>query len=481
MNSGSTEKTGPAPTGTGLADLLRGRFTLNTLLTVTFAVCCVDGVFCLQQLRVPCCAAFGLEMLMSLWNAHQERNTEMGQMDTMRKAVRLDGVIPQENYHGGKTGLLRGEGQVEDFMDHYAQVAGPRKLLNYYALGALLVSAAIGVTAGMLHGLSQGFQTAAACLLVAVPATMFISLSRPMAILERRLHSLGTVLCGWQGVAGLSKKCVFPLDHGDLFPAGSIKMNGVKFFGSRDPDQVVAYAAAMVSATDSSLEPLLRQLLDSRNGRHYDAANVVRYEGGLGGNVEGETVLVGTLAFLKEMGVELPGGIRVSHAVCTAVNGELCGLFALAYQKVKASSAGLSALCAYRGLNPLLTADDFMLTGAFLRSRFGVNPKKLILPEFDVRQELAQITPEPDVPALLLTTREGLAPFACGVAGARALYSASWVGAAIHMIGGIAGLGIMLALTLLGAIELLTPVRVLLYELVWMIPGLLITEWTRTL
>jgi len=40
---------------------------------------------------------------------------------------------------------------------------------------------------------------------------------------------------------------------------------------------------------------------------------------------------------------------------------------------------------------------------------------------------------------------------------------------------------VMLALTLLGAIELLTPVRVLLYELVWMIPGLLITEWTRTL
>ena len=39
---------------------------------------------------------------------------------------------------------------------------------------------------------------------------------------------------------------------------------------------------------------------------------------------------------------------------------------------------------------------------------------------------------------------------------------------------------ILLALSYLGTAELLTPVHVLLYQLVWMIPGLLITELTRT-
>jgi hypothetical protein len=39
---------------------------------------------------------------------------------------------------------------------------------------------------------------------------------------------------------------------------------------------------------------------------------------------------------------------------------------------------------------------------------------------------------------------------------------------------------IMLALAYLGAREELNPIRVLLYQVVWMIPGLLITEWTRT-
>ena len=38
----------------------------------------------------------------------------------------------------------------------------------------------------------------------------------------------------------------------------------------------------------------------------------------------------------------------------------------------------------------------------------------------------------------------------------------------------------MLALGYLGSTELLTPVNVLLYQIIWAVPGLLVTEWTRT-
>ena len=39
---------------------------------------------------------------------------------------------------------------------------------------------------------------------------------------------------------------------------------------------------------------------------------------------------------------------------------------------------------------------------------------------------------------------------------------------------------ILAALMIVGADHLLTPGNILLYELVWMIPCLLITEWTRS-
>ena len=54
-----------------------------------------------------------------------------------------------------------------------------------------------------------------------------------------------------------------------------------------------------------------------------------------------------------------------------------------------------------------------------------------------------------------------------------------WINCATVVIGGILGMLTMLALGYLGSTELLTPTNVLLYQLIWMIPGFLVTEWTR--
>ena len=465
----------------GVTDLFKGRFTLNTMLFVSFIACCVDSVFCLMELRVPCCAAFSLSVFMSLWNAYQKRSSEMGQMDTMRKATRLDSVVMTKDYFEGRPGFLRGEGQVEDFMDNYAAPSGPEKIQGTYALISLLICVGIAVVAGIFHGISLAFQVFATATLVAVPASFFVALSRPFAVLERRMHAIGTVLCGWQGVQGLCKSAVFPLKDTDIFPLGSTKMNGVKFYGDRDPDQVVAYAAALISANGGGLEPIFTQLLDSRKGRHYDVENFNCYGGGgIGGEVCDEPVLMGSLPFLQDMGVEIPDGTMVSQAVYVAIDGCLAGVFAITYSRMKSAAAGMTTLCGYRRLTPVLLAGDFMLTESFLRGKFGVNTRRIAFPPRPIRDELAAKKPDPEAPALALTTQEGLASMAFAVTGARALKSTMTAGLVVHILGGLLGMLIMLVLAILGSTELLTPVNVLLYQLVWMIPGLLITCWTKT-
>jgi len=474
----------------GAIDLLHKRFSLNTLLVFTFIFCCVDGALCLQQLRVPCCAAFGLQVTMSLWNAYQKRNTKLGQLDTMRKASRLDSMTVVENFYDETKGILRGEGQVEDFMDTLDQPARQEKIHSIYALAALGVSVVLGIVAGVLHGLgggmmtgvSTGFQVAAVTSIAAMPASMFVVLSRPMAVLERRHHALGTVLCGWQGVESLSGDVLFPVSHEDLLPAGSVQMNGVKFYGDRQPDEIIAYTTALVEANGGALESLFAGLLESRNGMHYTASSVQCYEnGGIRGTVNGETVLVGTLSFMKEMDVEVPEGVRVSHSVCTAVEGEFCGLFAITYEKDRSAAAGIASLSAYRGVKTLLTSSDFVLTESFIRKHFDVKTKRLVLPEQSVRAELREKQPQTDAPAAALVTGEGLAAYVYAATGARTLKSAATTGTVVHMIGGILGVVMMAVLVILGRIDLLTPASMLLYELIWMIPGLLITEWTRSI
>lgn len=465
----------------GVADLGKGHFTLNTLMFVTFLACCADGVLCLIYEKVPCCAAFGLEMVMCLWATYERRSAQMGQMDTLRKATHLEGITAVEDFFEGRPGFLRCEGDVDDFMDHYDQVSGPEKALSTYAVLVLIAAVAIGVVAGMFHSWVLGVRAFAAALLASMPATIFVTLSRPAVLLQQRLHKLGTVLCGWKGVRSLGAAGVFPLNDTDLFPLGTIKMNGVKFYGDRDPDDVVAYATALITADDGGLAPVFNQLLDSRNGRHYEVENLRAYgDGGIGGEVCGEPVLVGLLPFLQDMGVEIPDGTRVNQAVYVAIDGVFCGLFAITYGKNKSSTAGFNTLCSYRGLTPVLTTGDFMLTESFLRSKFNVATNRVAFPKRKDRAVLAAKQPEADAPAMALTTMDGLAPAAYAVTGARALRSACHAGVVVHIIGGILGLVMMMALAILGAEELLTPGNLFLYELIWMIPGLLITEWTRS-
>ena len=295
------------------------------------------------------------------------------------------------------------------------------------------------------------------------------------------MHKLGVVLCGWKGVKEMSGAAAVPLRDTDLFPAGSVKINGVKFYTHREPDQVVGYATAVMEQADNALTPLFVQLLESRNGLRYEIEEYRVYEnGGLGAVVGGESVLLGSVSFLQEMGVEIPEGTKVHQAVYVAVDGELCGVFALAYGKLKGVAAGLGTLCGYRALTPVVTSDNFLLNEGFIRSKFGVNTRRIAFPTGDARQTAANWVPDTEngIPCAL-TTQEGLAPTAYAITGARALRTACNLGLAVHMLAGIAGMVMVLVLTMVGADTLLTPLNLLLLHLVWAVPGLLISGWTR--
>lgn len=464
-----------------VVELFRGRFGVNTLLTITFLVCMADAVLCLRELRVPCCAAFSLEMTMALWARSQRHNTEMAQMDTMRKAVRLHGIVRMPDYHEGQDALLRTEGEVEDFMDTYNKLSGPQLVQSIYAGMALLACVCIALLAGVSHGLSMGIQIFATSLLVAVPASFFVSVSRPMAILEQRLHMVGTVLCGWAGVKGLCGKAMFPLHDEDLFPQGSTKLNGVKFYGDRDPDEVVSLTTSLISQAGGGLVPVFQQLLSSRSGQSHPVENFHNYGGGgIGGEVCGEPVLLGSLNFMQDMGVQIPEGTMVSQAVYAAIDGQLSAVYAISYAKMRSAAAGLVTLCSYRKLTPVMLCGDFMLTESFLRAKFEVKTKRILFPNQEISEKLNKIQPEPEARVLAMTTREELVSAAYAVTGARAVRTATRLGVVLHMISGILGMVIMLVLAILGNTELLTPVNILLYELIWAVPGLLVTEWART-
>ena len=156
-------------------------------------------------------------------------------------------------------------------------------------------------------------------------------------------------------------------------------------------------------------------------------------------------------------------------------------MFAISYEKTRSATAGLSTLSSYRGLNPVIVSGEFMMPESFVRGKFSIKSKRLLFPNEENRALLCSVRPDPEAESALMTTVDGLAPMAYCVTGARALRSACNAGVALHMVGGILGMLVVLALVVLGALELLTPANMFLYQLVWMIPGWLVTEWTRSI
>ncbi len=465
----------------GFGDIFHGKFTLNTLMAFTFLSCCGDGIFCLKSLRIPCCAAFCLEMTMAMWARYHKRIAEREQMDTLRKAVQLGSITKSAEYYNGFPGILKGQGDVDDFLDTYSKLSGPEKVQNIYAFVSLILCLGISTATGFFHSSDMAVQILSTSLLIAAPASYFVSITRPAALLERRLHMVGSVLCGWSGVEKLCGKAAVPIKDVDLFPSGSAKLNGVKFYGARSANEVVAVTSSLIQQTSSGLSNVFRTLQENRGVSKYSVEDFRDYgNGGIGGIVLDEPVLLGTLDFMQDMGVEIPEGTTVSQAVYAAIGGELCAVFAISYAKMRSSTAGLVSLLGCRRLTPIMLTRDFILTENYLGSKFSVKTKRMVFPDRDSRDALSAVSSDPEADVLALTTRQDLTSMVYCVTGSGALRTAARLGTAVHLLGGILGIVIMGAIAYLGATELLTPINIFLYQLVWMIPGLLITEWTRT-
>lgn len=114
----------------------------------------------------------------------------------------------------------------------------------------------------------------------------------------------------------------------------------MKIYSDRSVSQIIGFASAVVQTAGSGLVPLFDEMMHSQNGRHYRVDTFRRYEGGgLGAEIQGDVILMGSIGFMKLMKVRMPEGTRLKQAVYLSVNGDLAAVFALNY----APAAGIRA------------------------------------------------------------------------------------------------------------------------------------------
>ena len=299
--------------------------------------------------------------------------------------------------------------------------------------------------------------------------------SLPWSRLTRRQQKSGCAVAGWDGAARVGKRRGMILTDTDLFPPGTIRLNGVKVYGE-ELGKVSAYAAAAARAAGCGLERVFEGLAVGENAPRETAQDLSFYEqGGFGCTIHGESVLLGTASFLRKQDVRLPSSINLKTGIFLAIDHQLAAVFAVKYEASENVDYALRTLRRSR-ITPILAVRDPNITPALLKRKF-YKKIKVEYPQLTDRVALSEAEEDRGLPRALLL-REGLLPYAEAVVGSRRLRTAVRRATWLSLAGSAAGVLLTAYLVSLGKFDLLTPLSLTVFLLLWTLPVLLMSDWT---
>lgn len=457
----------------GVRALKRKRCTSDLLTAIALAVTAADCVARIvlpeRSDAMPYAAVSCMAMAFAMWGGSRAAR---GMYDTFRVAASDDD--PPYLVTETESGACKQAGTVPGF--YTAVMADDIGTLWQTALlPVVLVASIIFAGLGSLgQGRGQDFLLNWSAILSA-GATFALPLcwALPWSRLAKRLYKAGCAVGGWYGAEKISQKKCMSLTDTDLFPPGTLSLNGVKMFGEELP-RAVSYAASMARASRCGLQRLFDGLLRSDGGT-YETVNDFSFyeEGGFSGTIRGESVLLGTASFLRKMEVRLPGGLNLRTGIFLAVDRQLTAVFAVKYNPAENVDWALRIMKRSR-ITPILAARDPNITPALLKRKFNKGVK-VEFPDLTTRVALSEAEMDRGLPRALLL-REGLMPYAETVVGSNRLCKAVRRSEIFALLGSISGTLLAFYLTFLGSYGLLTPLALLVFLLLWTLPVLLTAD-----
>ena len=296
----------------------------------------------------------------------------------------------------------------------------------------------------------------------------------PFGRLALRLARSGAALAGQYGAAALAASSRIVVTDNDLFPPGAASLSGLKLYGE-ERNRAISYAATLAVQGGGMLARLFEEMCRTSRVEYQSLEHFhIHDDSGMSGMIHGETVLVGTPAFMRHKAVRLPASLPSKTPVCLAVDGELTAVFAVKYTAADTAEIAIRAL-RRSGFQLVLAVRDGCITPKLLKARFGTDCGA-VLPELGDRLALSDPEREAGGPSALLY-REGLLPYASLAVGSRRLCQTALAGNLISIFSSIAGALLGFYLTFTGSQAVLTPVLLMTYLLLWVAPMLPLV-WT---
>ena len=464
----------------GFISLFRGRPEMDTLCSFACLFTLADGIVLAlnQSERLPFSAAALAGLYFLLLGMYHKKCALRLSCRTAAASASPYRVTLDEGKWNGRDTYSKWSGDAAGFGSQIQMEDGAQRIYRRFCPILLIGAAGYSVYTAITR-LDTALWCASAVFTAVAALGSAIAYGRSFHLAARRLNQSGAALAGWPGIVGSRRADRVLITDTDLFPPGYVELNGFKVLGDFPMERVVAYTATIIRDSGSGLTKLFHDYLRTLGGLMRNSERLCCYEGGgLSATIRGDQVLVGSAAFMNLMEIPLPAGLNVKNAVFCAINGELAGIFALNYFLPDTVFPALDAIIR-ENVGPVLATRDFNLIPAMLQQRFKLSADRMDFPPVERRRELsAPDQPHGDTLAAILC-REGLYPFAEAVVCAKRLRKATRIGALLCCVSSALCLLLTGYLVYMSAYGSLSPLNLLLYLLMWLLPVWLLSAWTH--
>ena len=220
---------------------------------------------------------------------------------------------------------------------------------------------------------------AAACACVAVGNMLAINL--PVSRLCKTARRAGAMIVGYEGVEELGNVNAVLVDAGEIFPLGTVVLNGIKTFGNRQgAEEAIMAASALMKEVGGPLSGVFEQVI-SENEDSLPEVEGVSYEDGNGivGYVDGKRVYIGNRSLLMNHRLEAPAREEENQyvsgnkqVVYLAVDTRVCAMMILTYSADRRKKNELQRL-EDNGVSIVVRTTDMNVTPQLLSRLFGID------------------------------------------------------------------------------------------------------------
>lgn len=384
----------------------------------------------------------------------------------------LEGYMPEETRYFAVEKIRSVQGFTRE-MHTRGSVKRPIRLL---IPGAVFMGICFGMIWWTKSGsMEQALSVGVGTILISMPFSLLYVFYAPITMLAKGASYNGSAVIGERAMDEYTAPAVVVFQDSEVFPSEQVQLTKVNVIDDHDLAKSLGYASAIFCATGGALGEMFSSVVaDTGYTADMDFINVS--EDGIEAAVDGELVRIGSRSFLLEAGVKVPEyerDMETDNAVMyMAISGQAVARLEVEYV-MDENFESIARNLFRSGICVAIKTFDPNINRPFLeqRIRWGSDmPLKIIRG----REKKDRILRRDSAESLLLSSSQrGLFETVKFCRITRNLMQVGVILACLSMLAAVPVLWMVLKLV---GIEQLNSLSLLLYQLIWLLPILVITR-----